>query len=244
MRDAFVLPPHLLGMQETQTANPQNRPGAATASRFPGHASKPSNSDTGFSHGAYSSNQFSMGGYGERHPRTRANIPSINTQQMAQPGQNDMQTPGTGFDMQFTPLLPSQLLLGSPFQPGTPAAFASPRFPNYAGFQQQQNQQQQGLISPIQQMPPQMYQTLVSPSTYGAPQFFNAQSPTGQFATMNNQLQQIQIQPASPVHMPPGLVSGTSRTVYLGEYSPRDICGGDFGSRTQWPDRVCQTSAR
>ncbi|KAF4625710.1 hypothetical protein G7Y89_g12454 [Cudoniella acicularis] len=237
-------------MQETQLANPQNGPGAATANRFPGHASKPSNSDTGFSHGAYSSNQFSMGGYGDRHPR-RANIPSINTQPMGQQGQADMATPGTGFDMQFTPLLPSQLLLGSPFQPGTPAAFASPQFQNYATFQQQQHnqqQQQQNMGSPIQQMSPQLYQNLVSPSTYGAPQFYNPQSPTnGSFATMNNQMQQMQLQPSSPVHMSPGLVSGTSRTVYLGnippETSAEEILGhvrsGQIESVRLLPDKNC-----
>lgn len=163
-----------------------------------------------------------------------------------------MQTPGTGFDMQFTPLLPSQLLLGSPFQPGTPAAFASPQFQNFAGFQQQQHnqqqqQQQQNLNSPVQQMSPQMYQTLVSPSTYGAPQFFNPQSPTGQFATMSNQMQQMQIQPSSPIHMSPGLVSGTSRTVYLGnippETSAEEILGhvrsGQIESVRLLPDKNC-----
>ncbi|KUJ19531.1 uncharacterized protein LY89DRAFT_731926 [Mollisia scopiformis] len=237
-------------MQETQVSNPQNGPGAATASRFPGHASKPSNSDTGFSHGAYSSNQFSMGGYGDRHPR-RANIPSINTQTMNQQGQNEMQTPGTAFDMQFTPLLPSQLLLGSPFQPGTPAAFASPQFQNYATFQHQQNNQQhqqqqsqQNMTSPLS---PQLYQTLVSPSTYGAPQFYNPQSPTGGFATMNNQMQQMSIQPSSPVQMSPGLVSGTSRTVYLGnippETSAEEILGhvrsGQIESVRLLPDKNC-----
>ena len=79
VRDSFVLPPHLLGMQETQV----NVPNGPAAARLPGHASKPSNSETGFSHGAYSSNQMSMGGYGDRHPR-RANVPSINTQTMGQ----------------------------------------------------------------------------------------------------------------------------------------------------------------
>jgi hypothetical protein len=71
-----------------------------------------------------------------------------------QQAQNDMQTPGTGIDMQFTPSLPSQLLLGSPFEPGTPAALACP--------------QQQNVSSPIQQRSPQLCQTLISPSTYGA----------------------------------------------------------------------------
>jgi RNA recognition motif-containing protein len=171
---------------------------------------------------------------------------------MNQQGQNDMATPGTAFDMQFTPLLPSQLLLGSPFQPGTPAAFASPQFQNYASFQQQQHnnqqqQQQQNMSSPVQQMSPQLYQTMVSPSTYGAPQFYNPQSPTGGFATMNNQMQQMQIQPSSPVHMSPGLVSGTSRTVYLGnippETSAEEILGhvrsGQIESVRLLPDKNC-----
>jgi len=220
--------------------------GQGANGRFPGHASKPSNTDTGFSHGAYSSNQFSMGGYGERHPRSRANIPSINTQTMGQQT-SDMATPGTGFDMQFTPLLPSQLLLGSPFQPATPAAFGSPQFQTYGGFQQQNNQQQQQNMSPVQQMSPQLYQSLVSPSTYGAGQFYNPQSPTGQYATMTNQMQQMQIQPSSPVHMTPGLVSGTSRTVYLGnippETSAEEILGhvrsGQIESVRLLPDKNC-----
>lgn len=169
----------------------------------------------------------------------------------SQQGQNDMATPGTGFDMQFTPLLPSQLLLGSPFQPGTPAGFASPQFQNFAAFQQQnqqQQQQQQGMSSPIQQMSPQMYQSLVSPSTYGAPQFYNQQSPTSQFASISNQMHQMQIgQPNSPVHMSPGLVSGTSRTVYLGnippETSAEEILGhvrsGQIESVRLLPDKNC-----
>jgi len=233
-------------MQENQTSNLQNGQGAVNAPRFPGHASKPSNTDTGFSHGAYSSNQFAMGGYGDRHPRSRANIPSIITGQNTQGQHNDMATPGTGFDMQFTPLLPSQLLLGSPFQPGTPAAFGSPQFQNY-GFQQQNGQQQQQNMSPIQQISPQLYQSLVSPSTYGAPQFYNPQSPTGQYASMTNQMQQMQIQPTSPMHMAPGMISGTSRTVYLGnippETSAEEILGhvrsGQIESVRLLPDKNC-----
>ncbi|KAI9047916.1 hypothetical protein LZ554_007718 [Drepanopeziza brunnea f. sp. 'monogermtubi'] len=231
-------------MQETKKASPPSGPGAATAGRFPGHASKPSNSDTGFSHGAYSSNQFSMGGYGDRHPR-RANIPSINTQTMNQQGQNDMVTPGTAFDMQFTPLLPSQLLLGSPFQQGSPAPFQSPQFQQYTTYQQPSQQQQQQNMGPLS---PQLYQTLVSPSTYGAPQFYVPQSPTANgFTNLNNQMGQMQIQPASPVQMSPGLASGTSRTVYLGnippETSAEEILGhvrsGQIESVRLLPDKNC-----
>ncbi|KAI0598524.1 hypothetical protein F4775DRAFT_175406 [Biscogniauxia sp. FL1348] len=227
-------------------------PSATSAGRF-GHASKPSNSDTGFSHGAFTSN---VSGFADRHPR-RGNIPSINThslnnQQMSQPMQNnapDMTTPGTGFDMQFTPLLPSQLLLGSPFQPGTPNAFASPQFQSMSAFQtsQQQNgqQQQNGLGSPVQgNMSPQAYQSMVSPSAYGAPQFYQPQSPTGSFNNMGNQMQ---MQPQSPVSMGSGIVTGTSRTVYLGNIPPdtsaEEILGhvrsGQIESVRLLPDKNC-----
>lgn len=103
------------------------------------------------------------------------------------------------------------------------------------------------MSSPIQQMSPQMYQTMVSPSTYGAPQFYNPQSPTGGFVQMHQQMQQMQIQPSSPVHMSPGLVSGTSRTVYLGnippETSAEEILGhvrsGQIESVRLLPDKNC-----
>ncbi|CAL3968627.1 unnamed protein product [Diplocarpon coronariae] len=230
-------------MQEIQTSTPQGGAGTAAASRISGHASKPSNSETGFSHGAYSSNKVSMGGYGDRHPR-RVNIPSINTQPTDRQAHSDLVTPGTAFDMQFTPLLPSQLLLGSPFQTGSPAAY--PQFHNYAAFQQPHQQQaQQQNAAPLS---PPLYQTLVSPSTYGAPQFYNPQSPTGNgFANLNSQMSQMQIQPSSPVQMSPGLVSGTSRTVYLGnippETSAEEILGhvrsGQIESVRLLPDKNC-----
>ncbi|CEJ93860.1 Putative Negative regulator of differentiation 1 [[Torrubiella] hemipterigena] len=180
-------------------------------SRF-GHASKPSNSDTGFSHGAFTSN---ISGFAERHPR-RGNIPSLNTQQVnhAQ-GMNDMASPGSGFDMQFTPLLPQGLLLGSPFQPGSPAAFGSPQFQSLSAFQSQQHQgQQHNGNNASQGMSPQQYHAMVSPSQYGAPQFFPPQSPTNGSFNM-----QSSMQPSSPV-LNAAAVSGTSRTVYLGNIPP------------------------
>ncbi|ELR08981.1 hypothetical protein GMDG_00599 [Pseudogymnoascus destructans 20631-21] len=255
MRDNFVLPSHRLGMQETASTSGMNGPNARTASRFPGHASKPSISETGFSHGAYSSNQFSMGGYGDRHPNRAANIPSINTQPLGQNGA-DASTPGTAFDMQFTPLLPSQLLLGSPFQPGSPAAFANPQFQNFANFSQQHNlqqqqQQQNGMSSPIQdQMSPQLYQTIVSPSTYGAPQFYAPQSPTQGYAALGNQMQlqmQMQMQMPTSPQQAQGIAAGTSRTVYLGnippETSAEEILGhvrsGQIESVRLLPDKNC-----
>lgn len=194
-----------------------------------------------------------MGGYGDRHPGRAANIPSINTQALNL-NTNDITSPGTAFDMQFTPLLPSQLLLGSPFQPGSPGAFATPQFQSFGNFSQQQNSQQQqqnGMSSPIQgQMSPQLYQALVSPSTYGAPQFYAPQSPTQAYSNMGNQMQmQIQMQmqmPTSPIQSQ-AVTAGTSRTVYLGnippETSAEEILGhvrsGQIESVRLLPDKNC-----
>ncbi|KAK0711663.1 hypothetical protein B0H67DRAFT_555609 [Lasiosphaeris hirsuta] len=230
------------------------QPGPSAQGRF-GHSSKPSNSDTGFSHGAFTSN---IGGFADnRHPR-RGNIPTINTQPMQQQSHHgngaDLTTPGTAFDMQFTPLLPSQLLLGSPFQPGTPAAFANSHFQNVSSYQHaqqqslQQQQQQNGATSPVQHqnISPQMYQSIVSPSAYGAPQFYSPQSPTASYNGMTGQMQ-VPMQPTSPVSMTPGIVTGTSRTVYLGNIPPdtsaEEILGhvrsGQIESVRLLPDKNC-----
>ena len=228
--------------------NHGQQPGPSAPARF-GHASKPSNSDTGFSHGAFTSN---ISGFADaRHPR-RGNIPTINTQSMHQQNHGngaDLTTPGTAFDMQFTPLLPSQLLLGSPFQPGTPAAFANAQFQsNYHAQQQNMHQQQNGASSPAQQnISPQMYQSIVSPSAYGAPQFYAPQSPTGPYSAVGGQMQ-MSMQPTSPVSMgAPGMVTGTSRTVYLGNIPPdtsaEEILGhvrsGQIESVRLLPDKNC-----
>ncbi|KJZ76072.1 hypothetical protein HIM_04528 [Hirsutella minnesotensis 3608] len=238
-------------MQDLDGSVGQGGPGAHAPNRFHGHVSKPSFSDTGFSHGAFASN---VAGFADRHPR-RGNVPSLNTQAVnqSQPtppsNGNDMATPATAFDMQFTPLLPSQLLLGSPFQPGSPAAFGSPQFQSLSGFQQAPQQQHNGgqshnggLPSPVQpSMSSQSYQTIVSPSTYGAPQFYPPQSPTGGFNI------QTPMQPASPVSMGSGVVTGTSRTVYLGNIPPdtsaEEILGhvrsGQIESVRLLPDKNC-----
>ncbi|KAF2248439.1 hypothetical protein BU26DRAFT_334148 [Trematosphaeria pertusa] len=206
---------------------------------------------TGFSHGAFHTNQ--PGGYADRHPE-RSNIPSINTGRLAPGNQNtDLQTPGTGFDMNFTPLLPSQLLLGSPFQPGSPSAFASPQFQQYANFAgQNQSHQQQNqanhMGSPVQmQQPlsPQLYQNLVSPTSINGPGFFGGpQSPTGGYSGFGAQgLGGL----GSSLPIAPGLVSGTSRTVYLGnippETSAEEILGhvrsGQIESVRLLPDKNC-----
>jgi RNA recognition motif-containing protein len=241
-------------MQQQESSADSSMPNSA--GRFPNSSSKSSvTSDfTGFSHGAYTSNQHAAGGYADRHPR-RANM-SINTGTYGRPSQNtnDMSTPGTAFDMNFTPLLPSQLLLGSPFQTGAPSAFASPQFSNFGGFQQQnsaahQQNQQAPMGSPIQTqhsgISPQMYQSMLSPSNYGVQQFMTGpQSPTDSFGNMGNQSfggAAVQMQ------MQPGVVNASSRTVYLGnippETSAEEILGhvrsGQIESVRLLPDKNC-----
>ena len=213
------------------------------------------NDNTGFSHGAFTSNQNPVGGYADRHPR-RANITAINTAAYGQSSHqnvNDMATPGTAFDMNYTPLLPSQLLLGSPFQPGTPSTFTSPQFTNFGGFQQQnaaahqQNQQTQmgGQVQNQQGgLSPQLYQSMVSQPNYGVQQFLGGpQSPTSSFNMGNHSFGG----PGAQMQMTSAVVSSSSRTVYLGnippETSAEEILGhvrsGQIESVRLLPDKNC-----
>ncbi|HEY9422044.1 MAG TPA: hypothetical protein VIW92_11570, partial [Thermoanaerobaculia bacterium] len=164
---------------------------------------------------------------------------------------NEMPTPGTAFDMQFTPLLPSQLLLGSPFQPGSPSTFASPQFPTFATFQppasgpQAQMRQNavggsaQGLQNPMSQ---QQYNNVLSQANIGLSQMLSPQSPGLGYSSFANQGIGM-----TPTHVVPALVSGTSRTVYLGnipsETSAEEILGhvrsGQIESVRLLPDKNC-----
>ena len=212
---------------------------------------------TGFSHGAFNSNSFSMqGGFGDRNGR-RGNVPSIDT--AAQNQQRNFspngETPGTGYGMNFTPLLPSELLLGSPFQPGSPNAFQSPQFNNHDRFssgnhayQRQQHQYQQNhhnsMGSPTMgnnnAMSPTMYQNMLSPDSYGTNQMFGGpQSPTGGFPALGGA--------AFGNQLTPGIMSSTSRTVYLGNI-PADtsaeeilshVRSGQIESVRLLPDKNC-----
>ncbi|PGH26890.1 hypothetical protein AJ80_01472 [Polytolypa hystricis UAMH7299] len=215
----------------------------------PGTKLSNKNNDTaGFSHGAYASN---IPGFADRNPR-RANIPSINTTAIGNHG--DLTAPGTAaFDMNFTPLLPSQLLLGSPFQPGTPSAFASQQFPGFGGFSQanqaahMQSQQNQ-LSSPTQTqqnpLSPQLYQGLMSPDGFNGSQLMaGPQSPVGGFPGFANAFGT-----ANPsLQAGSGILSGTSRTVYLGNLPPEttaeEILGhvrsGQIESVRLLPDKNC-----
>lgn len=202
---------------------------------------------TGFSHGSFHSQQPSIGGYSDRHPQ-RSNIPNINTARLAQGG--DMQTPGTAFDMNFTPLLPSQLLLGSPFQPGSPNAFQSPQFQSFGNFAQANGTvQRQAPQSHAQNNilnSPTLYHNVVSPTLSQNHLFAAPQSPTGGFGAFG--AQQFGLGGlGGPSQLAPGLMSGTSRTVYLGnippETSAEEILGhvrsGQIESVRLLPDKNC-----
>ena len=158
-----------------------------------------------------------------------------------------MTAPGTAMDMNFTPLLPSQLLLGSPFQPGTP------QFNNFGGFQQQnasahQHNQQTQMNSPVNNQQstfsPQMYQNMVSPTNYGVQQYLGGpQSPTGSFSNIGNQA----FGGVAQMSMAQTMGSASSRTVYLGnippETSAEEILGhvrsGQIESVRLLPDKNC-----
>ncbi|KAB8074537.1 putative differentiation regulator [Aspergillus leporis] len=203
--------------------------------------------DTGFSHGAYNSNSHHLQGLTDRNAR-RANIPAINTA-ASQNNIDTMAASGTAFDMNFTPLLPSQLLLGSPFQPGTPSAFASPQFANFGGFPQGnasahiQNHQNQ-LGSPTQaSQHASLYSGMMSADGMGNSQLVGGpQSPVGGMGGLGNAAFGS---PAASVN--PGLLSGTSRTVYLGnipaETSAEEILNhvrsGQIESVRLLPDKNC-----
>jgi RNA recognition motif-containing protein len=212
--------------------------------RFIPHKYNHLNGDTGFSHGAYHSNTPNQG-FSTRNNR-RANIPAINT---AAAGHSADMASGAGYDMNFTPLLPSQLLVGSPFQPGTPSAFASPQFANFGGFPQgnanghAQNHQTHQLGSPTQGM--QNHGLYLSTDGLGASQLMGGpQSPISALhhASLGNAALGS---PAASVA--PGLLSGTSRTVYLGnipaETSAEEILNhvrsGQIESVRLLPDKNC-----
>ncbi|KAL9617451.1 MAG: hypothetical protein Q9160_007763 [Pyrenula sp. 1 TL-2023] len=222
------------------------------ASRF--MSSKLGGDGTGFSHGAFASNPSSFQGFGDRNAR-RVNIPSINTSArdpFAGHNANDA-TPGTAFDMNFTPLLPSGLLLGSPFQPGSPATFASPHVGNFGAFSRPntnlQSTQQNHIASPTQSqapaMSPQAYNSMISPESYGPSQLMGGpQSPAGSFQNLGGAAFG---NPNAALQLTPGMMSGTSRTVYLGnipaETSAEEILShvrsGQIESVRLLPDKNC-----
>ncbi|KAK3676151.1 hypothetical protein LTR78_003901 [Recurvomyces mirabilis] len=216
-----------------------------------------------FSHSSFHNAQPSIGGYADRHPQ-RSNVQPINTGRPSISHYNapDMQTPQTGYDMNFTPLLPSQLLMGSPFQPGSPPTFQSPQFQSFSNFAPQTNGHRQNSLQRMnttfhqQQsiMSPGAYVGMTSPTALGASSYFGGvQSPTTGFNALAN--------PGmggmggmggmagygNAMQLAPGLVSGTSRTVYLGNIPPEttaeEILGhvrsGQIESVRLLPDKNC-----
>ncbi|KAF2215232.1 hypothetical protein CERZMDRAFT_109973 [Cercospora zeae-maydis SCOH1-5] len=158
-----------------------------------------------------------------------------------------MQTPQTGYDMNFTPLLPTNLLMGSPFQPGSPTTFQSPQFQSFPpqtngrGHQSQMSQafQQQHVLSPG------VYPPLGSPPLQQSSYFGSMQSPTTGFQALHGQ--HLGAYGTALQAVSPGIVSGTSRTVYLGNIPPdtsaEEILGhvrsGQIESVRLLPDKNC-----
>lgn len=212
--------------------------------------------NTGFAQNAFHSSQPSISSYGERQLQ-RTNAPTtIHTGRMATNNNyttpDVQQTPQTGFDMNFTPLLPSQLLMGSPFQPGSPPTFQSPQFQSFSTFPQQNvggrhSQHQLNNVFHQQQpmMSPPAYPGMGSPTGLGASSYFaSLQAPTTGF----NALGAAQLGGYGPgMHLAPGLVSGTSRTVYLGNIPPdtpaeeilSHVRSGQIESVRLLPDKNC-----
>lgn len=197
----------------------------------------------GFSHGAYHSNKVSSGGFRDR---LNGGLPSLNTNHETRPqamhSANDMQTPGTGYDMNYTPLLPSQLLMGSPFQPGSPSSFQSPQYQNFPTFTpmnnpgQLQNQNQQ-VNSPIHgQQPMSLQYQNMAPNQYYNGVHMQGGGYSGFGGGYGNQMQ-----------MGPGIGSSESRTVYLGnipaDTTAEELLGhvrsGQIESVRLLPDRNC-----
>ncbi|KAL9061543.1 MAG: hypothetical protein Q9162_000075 [Coniocarpon cinnabarinum] len=180
--------------------------------------------------------------------RPGASMPSINTSRAGQHplGIHDLQTPGTGFDMNNTPLLPSQLLMGSPFNPGPSSTFQSPQFQNFNTFPSQngqQSNQQNNVGSPLGQTPmsPTVFQNMLSPTAMNNGQGYSQglPSPTNATAFATNY--------GGNMGISPGLMSGTSRTVYLGNI-PQDtsaeeilshVRSGQIESVRLLPDKNC-----
>lgn len=170
--------------------------------------------------------QPSVSTFAER--QQRASIPNINTAystaQQNSLSATDLSSPQTGYDLNFTPLLPSQLLMGSPFQPGSPSTFQSPQYQTFQSFQQQSslNRPQPTLNTSFhhqQSFSPSSYPTLTSPTALGTSSYYSGaiQSPTAGFNALPGSSLGAY---GTAMGMSPGMVSSTSRTVYLGNIPP------------------------
>ncbi|KAK9238212.1 hypothetical protein V1525DRAFT_387781 [Lipomyces kononenkoae] len=123
----------------------------------PGTTSSPASSTPSSSTGATGPSSItSHANHGISTERSTISGPSLRGSS-GLPG--SMVSPAAQYDVQFTPLLPSQLLMGSPFQPGTPSgAFSNPQiaFPTSPTMTP-------GAFSPTEQyLPYQSYMDLAS----------------------------------------------------------------------------------
>lgn len=250
-----MLPPHLLGMQSGDTMSALPNFGHRATQSF---AVKPSslNADNGFSHGNFHAGQSSLGGFSDRH-LARASISHINTSRLmtnSSPANGTYNgadlTPQTGYDMNYTPLLPTGLLMGSPFSPGSPSTF-SPQFQTFPSFPSQNTNlraQQPAMSNAFHHqqasLSPSNFTGLTSPTGFGASTYFNGmQSPTTGF----NALSANSLGAYGSSMLAPGVVQGTSRTVYLGNIPPdtsaEEILGhvrsGQIESVRLLPDKNC-----
>lgn len=177
----------------------------------------------GFSQAAFASNLPQIPGYAERHPQ-RDHIPNINTNRLNPSGLADMPTPGTAMDMNFTPLLPSNLLIGSPLQPQSPG-FASPQFQSFSTFLNQlPSQAQRGQMNSMNQIAQQ--QAMMSPQMYhgmtGQAQSFlpGPHSPAAAYGAYGGQGMNMMGGLSASMGMAAASVTSQSRTVYLGNIPP------------------------
>ncbi|PNS16123.1 Negative regulator of differentiation 1 [Sphaceloma murrayae] len=197
----------------------------------------------GFSQAAFSNNPPSVAGYADRHPQ-RENM-HINTRGINTSGMGDMPTPGTALDMNFTPLLPSNLLIGSPLQAHSPTGFASPQFQSFSTFlnqipnQNQRNQHHQGMMSP------QMY---AQPMGHQGNSFMSGPgSPTAAYGFNQQMSANMMGGYGAPMAMAQAPMSAQSRTVYLGNIPPdttpeeilSHVRSGQIESVRLLPDKNC-----
>ncbi|MBA7489989.1 hypothetical protein ES702_00523 [subsurface metagenome] len=242
LEDSHVLtPPHMLAMQHQHPVN-------GFGDRFGG--GRYGQENTGFSHGAYTGNHASYQPFNAARKNTVSSIDTApkNLHNFSPTGE----TPGTAFDMNYTPLLPSNLLLGSPFQPGSPGAFSSPQFANMNRFpqatnslhhqnQQYQHNRQAHLGSPTQSnnnpMSPTLFQNMMAADS------FTPQSPQAYQGLGGAAFGQYQ----SMIPMNHNWMASTSRTVYLGNI-PADtsaeeilnhVRSGQIESVRLLPDKNC-----
>lgn len=219
----------------------------STESIFRQQPSKPAHNGlpTQFTHGAFNTSYYP--GFRDMAGST---ISALSTGRNPQtPLLTEMQTPGTAYDMNFTPLLPSQLLMGSPFQPGSPSTFASPHFHNFPTFTssnnaaqaQQQTTQLNNALQAQQGMPSHHFHALAPSAMVNAQQYLQGSQTSGNsYMSYANTF-------VPQANATSSLTSGGNRTVYLGNIPPdtsaEEILGhvrcGPIESMRLLPDKNC-----